>query len=206
MADLRGRRLAVHAAHTAPGCFARIVLRNHGLDPVPDLQRIVRAPGDYQMDLRRLREGSIDAAYVGGTLSPEQVAEEEGFRPLAWVSDHFPTVGIFVDPIHIPLDSPALQALVRSNKRALRPLAAQPSLAIDCIVSFLDGLTRDEAQRFYERYIGPYFTPDGHVDLDIARQGIDAVAAELGVASVAVDEVYLPSTESRRKAILAEAP
>jgi len=32
MADLRGRRLAVHGAHTAPGCFARIVLRKHGLD------------------------------------------------------------------------------------------------------------------------------------------------------------------------------
>ena len=94
---------------------------------------------------------------------------------------------------------------MRSNKRALQPLAEQPSLAVDCIASFLDRLTRDEAQRFYERYIGPYFTPDGHVDLDIARQGIDAVAAELGVASVAVDEVYLPSTESRRKAILAEA-
>jgi hypothetical protein len=47
MADLRGRRLAVHAAHTAPGCFARIVLRNYGLDPIRDLQRIVRAPGDY---------------------------------------------------------------------------------------------------------------------------------------------------------------
>lgn len=26
MADLRGRRLAVHAPRTAPGCFARIVL------------------------------------------------------------------------------------------------------------------------------------------------------------------------------------
>ena len=46
MADLRGRRLAAHAAHTAPGCFARLVLRNHGLDPVRDLQRIVWAPGD----------------------------------------------------------------------------------------------------------------------------------------------------------------
>src|SRR6195256_3755642 len=33
MANLRGRRLAVHAAHTAPGCFARIVLRTQGLDP-----------------------------------------------------------------------------------------------------------------------------------------------------------------------------
>ena len=79
MEDLRGRRLAVHAAHTAPGCFARIVLRKHGLDPDRDLECVVRAPGDYQMDLRRLRDGSIDAAYVGSTFSPEQVAEEEGF-------------------------------------------------------------------------------------------------------------------------------
>lgn len=39
--------------------------------------------------LRRLRDGSIDAAYVGSTLSPEQVAEEEGFHVLAWVGDHF---------------------------------------------------------------------------------------------------------------------
>jgi hypothetical protein len=55
MADLRGRRLAVHAAHTPPGCFARIVLRKHGLDPDRDLKCVLRAPGDYQMDLRRLR-------------------------------------------------------------------------------------------------------------------------------------------------------
>jgi hypothetical protein len=89
MVDLRGRRLAVHAAHAAPGCFAGIVLRKHGLDPGRDLECVVRDPGDYQMDLRRLRDGSIDAAYVGSTLSPEQVAEEEGLHLLAWVGDHF---------------------------------------------------------------------------------------------------------------------
>jgi hypothetical protein len=55
---------------------------------------------------------------------------------------------------------------------------------------FLDRLTRDEVQQYYERYIGPYFTPDGQVDLTIAQQGIDAVAAELGLASVAADEIY----------------
>jgi ABC-type nitrate/sulfonate/bicarbonate transport system substrate-binding protein len=195
MADLRGRRLAVHGAHTAPGCFARIVLRKHDLDPDHDLECVVRAPGDYQMDLRRLRDGSIDAAYVGSTLSPEQVVEEEGFHLLAWVGDHFqiPTVGIAVDPAHIPLDSPALQALVRANQRALRTIAEQPHLAVDYIASFLQRLTRDEAQRHYERYVGPYFTPDGQVDLNIARQAIDAVAAELGVASVTADEIYQPA-------------
>jgi ABC-type nitrate/sulfonate/bicarbonate transport system substrate-binding protein len=195
MADLRGRRVAVHAANTAPGCFARIVLRRHGLDPDRDLECVVRAPGDYQIDLRRLRDGSIDAAYVGSTLSPEQVADEEGFSALAWVGEHLriPTVGIAADPAHIPLDSPALQALVRANQRALRTLAEQPRLAVDYIASFLDRLTRDEAQQHYERYIGPYFTPDGQVDLTIGRQAIDAVAAELGVASIDADEIYQPA-------------
>jgi ABC-type nitrate/sulfonate/bicarbonate transport system substrate-binding protein len=192
MEDLRGRRLAVHAAHTAPGCFARIVLRKHGLDPDRDLECVVRAPGDYQMDLRRLRDGSIDAAYVGSTLSPEQVAEEEGFHLLAWVGDHFqiPTVGVAVDPVHIPLHSPALQALVRANQRALRTIADKPGLAVDYIASFLNRLTRDEAQRHYDRYIGPYFTPDGQVDLNIAKRAIDTVAAELGVPLVPAEEVY----------------
>jgi ABC-type nitrate/sulfonate/bicarbonate transport system substrate-binding protein len=195
MADLRGRRLAVHAANTPPGCFARIVLRQHGLDPDRDVQCVARHPGDYQMDLRHLRDGSIDAAYVGSTLGPEQVAEEEGFHVLAWVGDHFqiPTVGIAVDATHNPIDSPAVQALVRANERALKTMADQPDLTIRYIASFLDRMTHQEVQRYYERYIRPYYTSDGRVNLDVARRAVDAVAAELGVASVAADGIYAPS-------------
>jgi ABC-type nitrate/sulfonate/bicarbonate transport system substrate-binding protein len=192
MADLRGRRLAVHAAHTAPGCFARIVLRQFGLDPDRDLECVPRAPGDYQMDLRKLRADSIDAAYVGSTLAPDQVAEEEGFHVLAWVGDRFqiPTVGVAVDATRLQIDSPAVQAVLRANQRALHALADRPDLAVNYIASFLNRLTRDEVQRHYERYIGPYFTSDGRVDLDIARRAVDTVAAELGVNSTPADQIY----------------
>ena len=195
MADLRGRRLAVHAPHTAPGCFARIVLRRNGLDPDRDLECVVRFPGDYQMDLRHLRDGSIDAAYVGSTLGPDQVAEEEGFNVLAWVGDHFqiPTVGIAADATRFPAGDPALQALVQANRRALKTLAAQPDLAMDYLASFLNRMTGDEVQLYYERFIGPYFTSDGRVDFDVARAAVDAVAAELGVDAVSVDEMYGPA-------------
>ena len=195
MEDLRGRRVAVHGARTAPGVFARIVMRKHGLDPDRDVQCVERIPGDYQMDLRRLREGSIDAAYVGSTLGPEQVAQEEGFSVLSWVGDHLqiPTVGIAVDPARIPLDDPALQALVRANKRALQAIAEQPSLAVKHIASMLNRLTSAEAEQHYERYIRPYFTSDGRVDLKAAQKGVAAVAAELGVPAGNVEQMYLPA-------------
>lgn len=195
MADLRGRRLAVHAPDTPPGCFARIVLRRHGLDPDHDVQCVVRHPGDYQMDLRRLGDGSVDAAYVGSTLDPEQVAAEEGFHVLAWVGDHFqiPTVGIAVDPSRNPTDSPAVQALVRANQRALKTMADQPDRAIKYIASFLNRMTHQEVRRYYERYIHPYYTSDGRVDYDIGQSAVDAVAAELGVASIAAETFYAPA-------------
>ncbi len=195
MDDLRGRRMAVHPPHTAPGCFARIVLRMHGLDPDRDVTCMARAPGDYQMDLRRLRDGSIDAAYVGSTLSPEQVAAEEGFSVLAWIGDHFqiPTVGLAVDPSRIPLDDPALQGLARAYRRALVTIAEQPHLAVEYIASFLGRLTSEEARKYHERYIGPYFNSDGRVDLAIAQRAVDAVATELGVASLSADQMYQPA-------------
>ncbi|MFD8818096.1 ABC transporter substrate-binding protein, partial [Streptomyces sp. NPDC059627] len=196
LADLAGKRLAVHAPHTAPGCFARIVLRRAGLDPDRDLHCVVRAPGDYGLDLRGLRDGSIDAAYVGSTMAPEAVAAEHGWQLLAWVGDHFriPTVGVAVDPTHIRPDDPAVQAVVRAHRRALQVIHNDPDTTVRHIRTFLGGQTEAEARAHYETFIAPYFTTDGQVDPKVGESAITAVAAELGVpAGLTAAEVYRTS-------------
>ncbi|MEU6577153.1 ABC transporter substrate-binding protein [Streptomyces sp. NPDC046805] len=193
LADLAGQRLAVHAPHTAPGCFARIALRQAGLDPDRDLQTIVRPPGDYGLDVRRLRDGSIDAAYVGSTMAPEAVAAEHGWQVLAWVGDHFqiPTVGVAVDPTHISPDDPAVQAVVRAHRRALQVIRYDPDTTVRHVQTFLGGQTAEEARAHYEKFIAPYFTTDGQADLAVGDNAITAVAAELGVpATVTAAEFY----------------
>jgi hypothetical protein len=122
------------------------------------------------------------------------------FSVLSWVGDHFqiPTVGIAVDPAHITLDDPALQALVRANQRALQTIVEQPRLAVNYIASFLGRLTSKEALQHYERYIGPHFTSDGRVDLNVAQHAVDEVATELGIPATAVaaaTEMYLPACD-----------
>jgi hypothetical protein len=99
-----------------------------------------------------------DGSYRGGRWHPLSKRSPRRCRD----------AGIAVDPAHIPLDDPALQALVRANQRALQTIVEQPRLAVKYIASFLDRLTSEEAQQYYERYIGPYFTSGGRVDRVLA--------------------------------------
>jgi NitT/TauT family transport system substrate-binding protein len=184
--ELKGRRIGIHPPRTAPGCFCRIVLRRLGLDPDHDVQQVVMTPGDYRRHIRKLAEGSLDAAFVGSTLAPEVTAEERGLRLLAFVGDHFqiPTVGVAVDPTHMAPDDPAVLALVRASRRALRTIHDEPDLAARYINALIPSLTETEARRYYERYVAPYFTADGRHDPTVAAQAVLSVAEELGVSTV----------------------
>lgn len=193
LTSLAGRRLAVHAPHTAPGCFTRIVLRRAGLDPDRDIHTVVRPPGDYGMDLRRLHDGSIDAALVGSTMAPEAIAAEHGWQVLAWVGDHFriPTVGLAVDPTYTDPDDPAVQAVLRAHRRALRVIHDEPDTTVRHMRTFLGRHTQDEVRAHYETFIAPYFTTDGQADPTVGADAITAVATELGVpATVTAADFY----------------
>jgi ABC-type nitrate/sulfonate/bicarbonate transport system substrate-binding protein len=184
--ELKGRRIGIHPPTSAPGCFARIVLRRLGLDPDHDVQPVIMTPGDYGHHIRKLADGSLDAAFVGSTLAPEVTAQDNGLRLLAFVGDHFriPTVGIAVDPTHTAPDDPAVLALVRANRRALRTIRDQPDLAVRYINALIPSLSESEARRHFERYVAPYFTADGRHDPTVAAQAVVSVAEELGVSTV----------------------
>ncbi|MCX5285590.1 ABC transporter substrate-binding protein [Streptomyces sp. NBC_00198] len=198
LADLAGRRLALHPAHTGPGCIARIILREAGLDPDRDVRTVVRSPGNYGMDLRRLRDGTIDAAVVGDTMAPEAVAAENGWQVLAFAGDHFqiPTVGVAVDPTYIRPDDPAVQALVRAHRRALRLIQNEPDIAQRYLHGFLGGHTPEEARAHYEKFIAPHFSTDGRADLVVGDAAITAVAAELGVPATFTASDFFRTTQA----------
>jgi NitT/TauT family transport system substrate-binding protein len=184
--ELKGRRIGIHPPATAPGCFCRIVLRRLGLDPDHDVQPVVMTPGDYGRHLRRLAEGTLDAAFVGSTLAPEVTAREYGLRLLAFVGDYFqiPTVGVAVDTSRIAPADPAVQGLVRASRRALRTIRDDPDLAVRYINALIPSLTETEARQLCERYVAPYFTADGRHDPSVTARALSSVAEEMGVSEV----------------------
>jgi hypothetical protein len=83
--------------------------------------------------------------------------------------------------------------LVHCHNLKENPMAKPCEHLQNLTAAFLGRVTRDEVQRYYERYIGPYFTADGRVDLNVAQRAVDAVATELGVATASVDQMYQPA-------------
>jgi NitT/TauT family transport system substrate-binding protein len=184
--ELRGCRIGMHEPRTAPGCFARAALRKHGLDPDRDVQCVVMAPGDYSHHLRGLAAGTLDAAFVGSTVAPEVAARDYRLRLVAFMGDdlQIPTVGIAVDPTYISADDPAVLALVRAHRRALRTIRDEADLATRYINALLPHLTFAQARHHYERYVAPYFSADGRHDPAVAARALSVVAKELAAPTV----------------------
>ena len=73
---------------------------------------------------------------------------------------------------------------MRANRRSLRTIHDEPDLAIRYINALIPSLSEAETRRYYERYVGPYFTADGRHDSSVVAQAVPAVAEEMGVSTV----------------------
>jgi len=107
-------------------------------------------------------------------------------------------VGIAVDPTYISPDDPAVSALVRANRRALRTIHDEPDLAARYIRALIPRLNIEQARQHYDRYIAPYFSIDGYFNPGLATQVLSTVAKELGTAKVP-DATKIYRTESPRQ-------
>src|SRR3954452_8578794 len=183
VSELRGRRVAMHPALVAPGCFARIVLRGRGLDPDANIDAVPMYPGDYSEHIRLLKSGELDAAVIGSTLSPQQLEAEEGLRLLLFFGDELqiPTTGVAVDPSILALDDPRVKGLVRANLRALATMLDDPALGAEHVGRLLPGADDATARDFYDRYVGSHFKADGQPEPAVVAKALALVAEELRI-------------------------
>ena len=181
VSELRGRRVAMHPALVAPGCFARIILRGRGLDPDADIDAVPMHPGDYSEHIRLLKSGELDAAVIGSTWSPEQLEAEEGLRLLLFFGDELqiPTTGVAVDPSVLSLDDPRVKGLVRANLRALATMLDDSALGAEHVGRLLPAA--DDATARNDRYVGSRFKAEGQPDPGVAAGVLPLVAEELRI-------------------------
>jgi ABC-type nitrate/sulfonate/bicarbonate transport system substrate-binding protein len=199
VSELRGRRVAMHPALVAPGCFARIILRGRGLDPDADIEAVEMFPGDYGEHIRMLKRGELDAAVIGSTRSPEQLEADEGLRLLLFFGDELqiPTTGVAVDPSVLALDDPRVRGLVRANLRALATMLDDPALGAEHVGRLLQVADDATARDFYDRYVGSWFKAAGHADPDVVARALPLVAEELRIITGRVVDVP-PATDIYR--------
>jgi len=185
VSELRGRRVAMHPALVAPGCFTRIILRGRGLDPDTDIEAVPMHPGDYSEHIRMLGSGELDAAVIGSTWSPEQLVAERGLRLLLFFGDELqiPTTGVAVDPSAVGLDDPRARGVVRANLRALGTMLADPALGAEHVRRLLPAADAATARDFYDRYVGAHFKADGRPDADVVAKALPLVAEELRIST-----------------------
>jgi NitT/TauT family transport system substrate-binding protein len=183
VAELRGRRVAMHPRLVAPGTFARIILRGRGLDPDADVEAVEMFPGDYSDHIRLLKSGELDAAVIGSTQSPEQLEAEEGLRLLLFFGDELqiPTTGVAVDPSVVALDDPRIRGLVRANLRALATMLDDPALGAEHVGRLLPAADDATARDFYDRYVGSRFKASGLPDPEVVARALPLVAEELRI-------------------------
>lgn len=186
--ELAGGRIGAHPAVAPPHLFARLTLRNHGLDPDRDVS--FEPVRDDAARLGMLAAGELRGAVASSAVSPLAV-ERRGLRPLALLGDHvrFTTTGIGLFERMLDEQPEVAAALVRCSARALEVIRREPDRAAP-IAAVLLGEDEATARRTLDLAL-PCFTADGRVDHGELQGWIDALEVELpGDAHVDARDLY----------------
>ena len=184
VSELRGRRVAMHPALVAPGCFARIILRGRGLDPDADIDAVPMHPGDYSEHVRLLKSGELDAAVDREHAVARAARGRGGAAPAAVLRRRA------ADPDHRRGGRSERAGARRPAGEGPRPgEPARPRAPCSTIPRSAQSTSAGSSRRadgasardFYDRYVAPHFKAEGQPDPAVVARALPLVADELRI-------------------------
>ena len=119
--DLRGKILAVSGPMNATDMATRLLLKEHGVIPVKEVEiRVLR--GNHPLRLAAMRAGHIDGTVAGLPFSA--MAVRDGYRILADLADYTKTMtgGLVAKISRVESDPDSLVGVIRATLRGIRLL------------------------------------------------------------------------------------
>lgn len=156
--DLKGKKVAVPAAGSAPGIQARLFFQNNGLVPDRDVAVVPQTHGETMADRVRNFEEGLYAGLIASPPTPFRL-HAKGYKSITELSTHFPGTashGMVATKKTIEQRRALVEAMVRGyvrgvtalkedRERALRFIGGQyklePALAAQCYDALKDRWT-----------------------------------------------------------------
>jgi len=186
VAALKGGKIAVSSLRSTTDFVARDLLRHHGLNPDTD---IVTLPlGSEANKLAALKGGVVDAAIF--TLPDDSIAEEQGFKRLAFAGDTIEGVqsGLATSVKKIKEKPDQVKRMARVLLRGLELTRSDRGYAVDFITRQWP-VSRRAAENSYDLMVKT-FSPNGEAPEKAIRDLIEEVRRDQKIErQIAVSEV-----------------
>ena len=186
VAALKGGKIAVSSLRSTTDFVARDLLRHHGLNPDTD---IVTLPlGSEANKLAALKGGAVDAAIF--TLPDDSIAEEQGFKRLAFAADFIEGVqsGLATSVKKIKEKPDQVKRMARVLLRSLELTRSDRGYAVDFITRQWP-VSRRAAENSYDLMVKT-FSPNGEAPEKAIRDLIEEVRRDQKIErQIAVSEV-----------------
>ena len=183
---LKGGKIAVSSLRSTTDFVARDLLRHHGLNPDTD---VVTLPlGSEANKLAALKGGAVDAAIF--TLPDDSIAEEQGFKRLAFAADFVEGVqsGLATSMKRIKENPGQVKRMARVLVRSLELSRTDRGYAVEFIMRQWK-VSRRVAEQSYDLMVRT-FSPNGEAPEKSIRDLIEEVRGDQKIERpIALSEV-----------------